>query len=420
MKMKFSICSEDIAVLKAIALILDLDDHVKLCHSYRVAYLSYLLAKKIGIDFEQEVLVAGFIHDLGVFDVSNAELHEIVDFSIVKNPSIRIHPQKGAAIIAALPGYKSVARIIMNHHEWVDGSGYPRGLIAAELSLETQILRIADSFAFAIDRGTYLDKGSLLAKMRTRVGKEYSKELYDSISEIITDDVWSVLIDDMLVVHNVNAVFEHYASDDQCHRPMYSSLLLLFGKILDAKHSYSEGHSRRVAYYSEILALGLGLEDSVVDKIVSGAFLHDIGKLAIPKEILDCPRKLTEEEFELIKQHAELSHDIVLSIPAFASLADVVGADQEHWDGSGYPNGLKAEQIPLGARLIFVADAFDAMTSTRSYRKAMSVDDALEELKKSSGTDFDPKIVDLACVLFKGFDSSVFTSESSALYSQTL
>jgi HD-GYP domain-containing protein (c-di-GMP phosphodiesterase class II) len=184
------------------------------------------------------------------------------------------------------------------------------------------------------------------------------------------------------------------------------NLLHFFGRVLDAKHSYTEGHSQRVSYFSVIIALALGLPDEKVRKIELAAFLHDIGKVGIPKSILDKRGPLTPEEFEIIRKHASLSYEIVKGISAFEKLAYIVGADQEHWDGSGYPEGLKKEEIPIESRIIFIADAFDAMTSNRSYRKAISVEDAINELKKSAGREFDPEIVNIACDIFEGFKNS--------------
>lgn len=417
--MSLKLYKEHIEVLKALALILDLDGHVRLCHSLRVAIVAQALAKKICPQSESAVFVAGLIHDIGIFDVSNEELHELLDLSTTANQSVRIHPQKGAAIVSALPGFIPIARMIMDHHEWVDGSGYPRGLNAFEISTEAQILRIADALAFYIDAGQE-DMGYILKAMQERVDVEFSSEVYDGLLTILNEELWKDLIYEPNLYSNLDRFLETAPLAKKSIRENRFHCLEMFGRVLDAKHSYSEGHSRRVAYFSELLAIACGLDDKQVAQIRDAAYLHDIGKVAIPLSILDSPRKLSDEEFEVIKQHAQLSQDIVLSVSLFEDLADIVGADQEHWDGTGYPLQLKEHEIPLGSRIIFIADAFDAMTSTRSYRKAMPVARAIEELRKGSGTDFDPEIVEEAAKLFAGFEHSVFTSESASDYIQNI
>lgn len=417
--MGLKLYKEHIEVLRALALILDLDGHVKLCHSLRVAVIAHALAENLSPNSAQSLFVAGLIHDIGVFDVSNEELHEVIDFSKTSNQSVRIHPQKGAAIISVMPGFISIARMVMDHHEWVDGSGYPRGLNGFDISLDAQILRIADSASFYVDAGQ-LDREYVLKAMEARIGVEFSQELYDSLSAVLSDELWHDISYEPSLYKRLDKFLDDIPLAGQGINDQRYHCLEMFGRVLDAKHSYSEGHSRRVAYFSELLAVACGLEDSEVARVRDAAYLHDIGKVAIPLSILDSPRKLTNEEFEVIKRHAQLSQEIVLSVSLFEDLAEIVGADQEHWDGSGYPLALKEHEIPLGSRIIFVADAFDAMTSTRSYRKAMPVTKAIEELRRSSGTDFDPEIVEQAAKLFAGFEHSVFTSESATDFLQNI
>lgn len=417
--MGLKLYKEHIEVLRALALILDLDGHVKLCHSLRVATIANVLASKLCPESSQAVFVAGLIHDIGVFDLSLEELHDVVDFSNTANQSVRIHPQKGAAIVSVLPGFISVARMVMDHHEWIDGSGYPRGLQNDEISLESQILRISDGLSFFIDAGQS-DKDYVLKSMEERIAVEFSQTLFDELCNVLTDELWKDLSYEPSLYKKLEGFLDSIPVAGQGAKEQRYHCLEMFGRVLDAKHSYSEGHSRRVAYFSELLAVACGLDDDQVAQVRDAAYLHDIGKVAIPLSILDSPRKLSKDEFEVIKRHAQLSQEIVLSVSLFDDLADIVGADQEHWDGSGYPSELKAHEIPLGSRIIFIADAFDAMTSTRSYRKAMPVSAAIEELRRSSGSDFDPEIVEEAAKLFAGFEHSVFTSESATDFLQNI
>jgi len=148
-----------------------------------------------------------------------------------------------------------------------------------------------------------------------------------------------------------------------------------------------------VSLICEALGEALGLENRDVTDLKVVGLLHDIGKIAIDENILSKPDKLTKAEYEEIKRHPEIGYRILSSSNELSDLAEAVLFHHERWDGLGYPKGVSGEEIPLKARIITVADAFDAMVSERSYRKAMTVNEAIEELKKNAGSQFDERIV---------------------------
>jgi len=174
----------------------------------------------------------------------------------------------------------------------------------------------------------------------------------------------------------------------------YDVTLEALGDALDLKDSETEGHSKRVTAYTIALARAMGIAPAEIKVIARGAFLHDIGKMAIPDEILRKPGKLTPEEQEIMREHCTRGYHILRKIPFLAGAAEIVFSHQEHYDGSGYPNGLRGSEIPIGARIFAVADTLDAITSERPYRKARSFDAAREEILRCSGTQFDPGIVE--------------------------
>ncbi len=175
----------------------------------------------------------------------------------------------------------------------------------------------------------------------------------------------------------------------------YDVTLEALGDALDLKDSETEGHSKRVTAYTIALARAIGLSPAEIKVIARGAFLHDIGKMAIPDEILRKPGKLTKEEQKLMREHCTRGYNMLRKIPFLAEAAEIVFAHQEHYDGSGYPNGLRGTEIPIGARIFAVADSLDAITSERPYRKARSFDVAREEILRCSGTQFDPGVVEV-------------------------
>ena len=175
----------------------------------------------------------------------------------------------------------------------------------------------------------------------------------------------------------------------------YDITLEAMGDALDLRDEETEGHSRRVTAYTIALAQAMGLEADDLRIIARGAFLHDIGKIATPDSILLKPDKLTDEEMEIMKEHCDRGYEMVRKIPFLREAAEIVHAHQERFDGSGYPRGLRGEEIPLGARIFAIADSLDAMTSDRSYRKGTTFAAATKEIIQGSGTQFDPQIVEV-------------------------
>ena len=173
----------------------------------------------------------------------------------------------------------------------------------------------------------------------------------------------------------------------------YDITLEALGDALDLKDRETEGHSKRVTAFTIAIARAMGLPREQINTIARGAFLHDIGKMAIPDKILNKPGKLEPHEMDIMKEHAYHGYQIVKKIPFLSEAAEIVYSHQEKYDGTGYPRGLKGDQIPLGARIFSIADTFDAITSDRPYRPAQSPQAAREEIKKWSGRQFDPEVV---------------------------
>lgn len=175
----------------------------------------------------------------------------------------------------------------------------------------------------------------------------------------------------------------------------YDVTLEALGDALDLKDSETEGHSKRVTAYTIALARAMSITPAEIKVIARGAFLHDIGKMAIPDEILRKPGKLTPDEQEIMREHCARGYHMLRKIPFLAEAAEIVFTHQEHYDGSGYPSSLKGNSIPVGARIFAVADTLDAITSDRPYRMARSFDAAREEIIRCSGTQFDPSVVEV-------------------------
>jgi putative nucleotidyltransferase with HDIG domain len=175
----------------------------------------------------------------------------------------------------------------------------------------------------------------------------------------------------------------------------YDITLEAMGDALDLRDAETEGHSRRVTAYTIALAREMKIGADKLHVMARGAFLHDIGKIATPDSILLKPGKLDAAETKIMREHCARGYEMVRKIPFLREAAEIVYAHQENFDGSGYPRGLRGEEIPLGARIFAIADTLDAMTSDRPYRAAMGFSAAREEIKRFSGRQFDPQIVEV-------------------------
>ena len=183
---------------------------------------------------------------------------------------------------------------------------------------------------------------------------------------------------------------------------MHSSLICAFNQLLDLKDLNTGFHSTRLAEWGIRVARDIGVGEKLLGDIEAAALLHDIGKVGIPDDVLKSSARLTDDQWDLMKKHPEYGWAIVRLFPHLERASLYVLHHHERVDGGGYPAGLKGEEIPVGARIVSVIDAFDAMTSNRPYRKGLSFEEAVRRLTEARGTQFDPKVVD--CFIARAHD----------------
>jgi len=204
-------------------------------------------------------------------------------------------------------------------------------------------------------------------------------------------------------------------------RDLFFGSVSALSQAIDAKDGFTRGHADRVSRIAGAVAREMGLSEREIEQIELAALLHDIGKIGVEDRILMKPSRLDPEETELMRRHPIYGASILEPSSALRPLAPIVLAHHESYDGSGYPQGLKGEAIPLGARIILVSDAYEAMTSDRIYRKAIGHDRAMEQLNKHKGDQFDPKVVRALDVLLQKRGTAAFeVSDLPTLEYETL
>ena len=183
-------------------------------------------------------------------------------------------------------------------------------------------------------------------------------------------------------------------------RTAYFSAIYALAATIDAKDHYTYGHSENVSSYAVALAKAADFDEERIDIVKNAGLLHDIGKIGVPEKILTKTEVLTPEEYEVMKRHVDMSISIIKHVPNLIKVIPAIMSHHERFDGSGYPRGIRGDNIPIEGRCLCIVDAFDAMTTDRPYRKALGVEAALLELKKYSGTQFDPSLTEIFITLF--------------------
>ena len=284
---------------------------------------------------------------------------------------------KGSQITS---GYKEMLHIF--------GHEYPIGLLAPVCSSISSIVLIC-MVVFYRKPGFYTALVILIVRS-IRLGHGVLLFLPMSLPAFFTTIVALMAV--IIIYRRGEKVNKEHAAHKKELVDFTNSIIDAFSVCIDGKDSYTNGHSLRVAKYTKMLAQKLGEDEATAQKFYNIALLHDIGKIGIPDEILNKPGKLNEEEYDTIKTHTYRGFEILKRIKSQKDISDGAQYHHERFDGKGYPARLSGAKIPWVARIISVADAFDAMNSTRPYRKKMSMDFIIKEIKNCSGSQFDPVV----------------------------
>jgi putative nucleotidyltransferase with HDIG domain len=191
-------------------------------------------------------------------------------------------------------------------------------------------------------------------------------------------------------------------------------LLKTLGSIIDADDKYTYGHSNQVTAYAQAIGQRMGLPQDQLEILTRGGLVHDLGKVGVPDTIVSKPDRLTDEEFALMKRHTVIGAEIVSQMQGLQELTPLVRHHHERWDGRGYPDGLKGEEIPLLARVLCVADSVEAMLSDRPYRAALSLEEVMAEVNRCAGVQFDPQIAAYFLALAKEEGEQIFTNNAGS------
>lgn len=391
-------------LINILTYIADIEDGKKIFHSWRVAILAANIAdhtanpKKL-----KDIFYAALLHDVGGVGFPYHIIHYLERNDKTSQNILLSHPIVGAQLVSGIPQMTDSAKLILDHHEWINGHGYPRAKSGKNIPLGSQFIRIADAIDIHLQTERTPTLKELRKKMSLRVNQEYSGELFKHSLDVLSKNRFFYKVRQRL---NVPEIFRDTQNRiGPIHIPSkidaIGTTLEVISQIIDMKHPYSSGHSLRVSRYAIAIALAMNLSHDEITYIKWAGLIHDIGKLNVPRRFLSKRAKLTSNEYKKIKEHAHFTEDILNMIPSLKYIIPFASKHHEYFDGSGYPLGLERDQIPLGAKILCICDAFDAMTSNRPYRNPLTPEAACREIQRLSGKQFDPHVVKVAIPLFK-------------------
>lgn len=380
-------------IIKFLAMVIDLAAGHRLQNNYRVALSGVQFAAELDLSLEsmRNIFYGGLLHDIGEVALPTDLQEKFSQYTQeIKGNS---HTIIGSRIVSLIPTLDGVTRIIRWHHEAWNGTGYPDKLKGDEIPIEASIISLFDSFYFI--RSKEGDEKFAWEYLKSISGKKFSPELINSLFKMASqtelwspenfdEQAWTALGFDIYELAKLQDVDKNYVE----------IALNVIAQVIDAKHRYTHGHSRRVMILSSLIAEKMNLDRNMKTMIEQGALLHDSGKVSIPREILDKTTKLTDEEYNIIKSHPVTSYALIQNFTTLQDVAPIARYHHERYDGNGYPDGISHEEIPLGARVVAVADTYDAITSSRAYRNALSDKYARHEIRRYAGKMFDPEVVE--------------------------
>lgn len=367
-------------------------ENIRLRESLTIYKVSEAIATSLDLENVLDVILDAVVDELGA-DV--ASLHLTNPTTGTFDERVRHHRDGHGSRQAPTPSFDTIlghARagtpVLAHGHkanEFFDSSFLNDSLVSfvsVPLQIASRVVGVLNVYSFT--RGKKFNEGhrKMLSVLASRAATSIENaQLYDDL--IIKNDA----------LKRANLTLEDH----------FQQTVAGFAQALEESDLYTRGHSERVALYAELIARGLSLPDDEINRIVQAGVMHDIGKLGIRYDMLNKPGKLTPDEVRVFRQHPEKGKRILEPVPCLHSLIDGCWCHHEFFDGGGYPRGLAADEIPLVGRIVSLADAYDAMTSDRAYRRALPHLVAVREIERCAGTQFDPAIAEVFMAVIEDF-----------------
>lgn len=370
-------------------------------HHMRVAYLALRIAEELGLPMEErhDIVLAGTVHDIGCFSLQ--ERQDLLDFELMHTAQ---HEERGYQLLRTFAPFETVAAMVRHHHvQWRDGEGASRD--GVEVLRGAHILNLADRAAILLDKNRPVlgQTDGIRERVERTRGVLFVPEYADALLALLPRDyVWLESVSDWIDDVLRDAVSHRSATIDLDGLAEFSRLIC---RIIDFKSPFTACHSSGVAAVAEELARRIGFSERECLLMEIAGNLHDLGKLAVPSEILEKRGRLTEEEWHVMRTHVYYTHEVLRPLPKLQTIALWGTLHQERLNGSGYPFGRAERQLPLGSRIMAIADVFVALTEDRPYRAGMAQSEAMDVLRAMAGrNELDPALVEKVGAEFEKMD----------------
>lgn len=380
-----------IDIVLSLSSAIDLINPVNANHHKRVAYISYNIAKEMDLpDSEiKDLVLASLLHDCGTVNLSerNSIFEYEFEISILKRLA---QGKKGWFILRDAADLYNAAEIIKFHHVyWAERTD--SHLESCQIPISSYILHLADSVDILIESNIDIlsQRRNIEDLVNANNGTIFMPKVVKAFNNLFEKQYfWFDIVNPYLdnILKQIMYPYNFYINNEDLHQ--YAKIA---HRIIDFRSSYTITHSIGVATCASLLASKLGFSDYDVKVMHSAGLIHDIGMLSIPEDILDKPGTLDLAEFNIVKSHTYHTYRILDSIPGLERIRDWASFHHEKLDGTGYPFGLKANQLDLGSRILAVSDLFTSLTEERSYRPALSLDTAMEIINSAKNLDSDVK-----------------------------
>jgi HD-GYP domain-containing protein (c-di-GMP phosphodiesterase class II) len=394
-------------LLAAASYLIDIIPSGCLHHCWRIALVAEHVAAAAYPDQATDIFYAGLLQEVGTVGAHKhatqyASLQEQID-----DPLIKTHPRRGAALLDWLPGMGGPAKLVRYHHEWWDGRGYQDGRVGNEVPEASQVLLLVETMDAAGCFASWpaLSKG--LRQLAKFTNHAWNAEVWASVVHSLEDSEFYTSVINSVSLQGLMSerLARHPLPPEMDSEEGVERIFHIFAALVDAKDPSTSGHSHRTAKLAKGLGEHMGLSPQDVRIAYRAGLVHDCGRLGVPTPLLKRSGRLNAEEMELVRKHAQMTTRVMSCMPAcpnMEAIGEIAGHDHERYDGTGYPDRLVGENIPLISRILCVVDAFDAMTSTTSYKNLLSPRFAVIRLQQAAGTQFDPNIVDAMTTAVEG------------------
>ncbi|MCY6485659.1 HD-GYP domain-containing protein [Clostridium aestuarii] len=372
---------ENIEIVEKISNI-DYSRHHFTHHSKRTAYIALKLSNLFNLNdqYRKSLYIASLLHDIGAVN-SLKITHTSATF-------IKEHCINGANIVKPFPIFDDISDIILYHHENFNGSG-PIGLKDSKIPLASQIIRIADLVELLYDEShpPYAQKNTIIDWINTKANTIFSKEIVDAFMKISSVEAFWFDLENVtfidLILDKISPKINNYLDLKE-----FETIASVFSNIIDAKSNFTARHSRGISELAYMISKHLKYSEEKCAKMKIAGLLHDIGKLAIPSNILDKNGSLTSEEFSIIKSHVYYTSIILERIEDIPDISAWASNHHEKLNGKGYPRGLSSKDLSEESKILAVCDIYQALIEDRPYRKGLSRTKAfaiLDEMSEENG-----------------------------------